>query len=180
MTTLQHKTQPNWYGCIWYALYAVTGDENLLDHEHEGHSIIAQEILRGYGYGTEITHINNNGFKPVPESCWDDIHATCDHHGGIATRTLSIKSAYGYHDIAVQVAKNGAVWVSNSMMPEIQRLTLEEAKQKYEVFAVRNIFPLAELKELSFDFRLIPLEVFKANAHLDLMSIMEAARKETK
>ncbi|MDJ0367398.1 hypothetical protein QMK33_19795 [Hymenobacter sp. H14-R3] len=70
---LQHTPQPFPWGCQYYALYALLGDERLLEDVTECNSTRFEERARELGYLLHRIYADTTCTVPMPAVLWDKI-----------------------------------------------------------------------------------------------------------
>lgn len=125
MTPLHHRPQPRIYGCLYYALYALTGDEAWLQYADDISDTRWLARLHDEGAMLLTYYADNILHTPPPPGFWEALrgHIAPQGEGGAATTHLPLLvtveglSGLGRRHLvalALPVTSRDDVWVSDS------------------------------------------------------------------
>jgi hypothetical protein len=118
--SLCHRRQPENWGCIWYAAYAITGDGRLLEHTEEIHPVRYQIILAQHGWLFE--HVYNHAYKTrATPDFWEALVASGYGDIALMLHIDSLNHPGLQHAVALWLPKEAGAfhWVSDSTRPEM-------------------------------------------------------------
>lgn len=136
---LYHRQQPELYGCMYHALYAVTGDDAVLQHAHDLSN--ARFYARIHALGAMVVtawaDFGNHAAVCGPE-LW---RALVRSQPQTFLLTVPAERLPGHrHLIAVEISWAGAR-ISDSRRPAIQAMTFEEflASPLHQAYLVEQV-----------------------------------------
>lgn len=143
--SLRHRRQPKVWGCIYHALYAVTGDESLLEHADDLSEFRALTRLHALGYGVYTLHAAMfGGAQPTTPEFWREVTAQIPA-GEAHVLLMTVEGVHPdlRHAVAMALCRDEAV-ISDSALPELIRLSLPDfLETKYaRASEVQSVFPL--------------------------------------
>lgn len=113
---LHHKKQPETWGCIYYSLYALTGEESLLQHAHDLSEPRALLQLHQLGYALLPIHISRLFPVYAPSSIWDRLLEQAGPNTFLLSVTVDGIKPGTRHAVALELGA-GKVEVSDSALP---------------------------------------------------------------
>lgn len=121
---LHHSTQPEPYGCLYHAAFAILGDETLLADKRDANPnrFAARLAMRGI---LRRTLFNDLWQGETELNFWERLRGRLKP-GGFIPLIVYIKSRAelaDHHAVAVVFSESGQAWVSDSKRPEILAFT---------------------------------------------------------
>lgn len=157
---LQHTPQPWPWGCQYYALYSLVGDERILADVTEANSIRFDERARALGYYLNYLYADATCTVTMPESVWQRLLGGADGvaalQGNVGLFLVSVrlhKTRYVLHTVGIALRAVGdselAVQVFDpSAAGEKEYATLADylASPYGQVYDLKQVLPLARLE----------------------------------
>lgn len=166
---LHHRKQAQLWGCIYHSLYAVTGDESMLEHVDDLSELRALTRLHSAGLGVQTLHAAMfGGAQPTSKEFWIELMGRAPAGGGwLMLLTVPAERSDVRHAVAAGLYADRVI-VSDSALDDYQVFSQTEfLSSKYaQADAVGIVFPL------DLD-RLEPLSAQKTLAELDAMRSAE-------
>lgn len=128
---LAHRQQLGEVGCLYFALYALTGDEQVLEHAADVSDARWQARLAGWGLMPFAFWVTGAAGPPTPPEFWMRQRAQFRESGGISGAPLLVSilgnSPDWLHAVAVLLPLDDSpVAISDSNFPELLFLSWEQ------------------------------------------------------
>lgn len=128
---IYHRPQPALYGCMYYAVYALTGDETLLEHAADVSmgAWISRIVARGASPHTiYATYFDTR--IPASRQFWEQARSLAQQHRLRAVpllATIPSTRVHGHHMVALHLPHRALdmVRISDSALPDVLELSWE-------------------------------------------------------
>lgn len=135
MLSLGHQHQPQPYGCIYHAAYALLGDPTLLDHIEDDRTAawVARLARRGVvPYHLWYTRLSSRTEPVITDRDWEAIRSQAQVQQADTLPlmvTIASNRVQGYHLTAVLIPSRrmgDVVQISDSALPELLHLSWQD------------------------------------------------------